>query len=725
MMLSTTTFYRNLALAGFVLLLGSAHAQKLKEELADNYFSELDYPKAASIYEDIAVAGKASPQVYRKMALTYRKMGDMSKAEESYSKLMNDGIEEPKDLLTYADILRRNGKYEEALKWYEDYDQLIPNDRRATQYLNNPRIFEQLAGDSASEMRTLGINSKEADLGLTIMDDLLVFSSARGEGAGGTTPYKWDRQPFLNLYTAIIEGQNVKEPLVMRKEINGRYHDGTVSFDSIAQRLYYTRNNVHYGVATRSEDKELKLGIYFTDITMGQYGKEWTPLVSFDHNNPEYNYGHPCVSPDGRALYFASDMKGGYGGVDLYKCDNLGSAWGVPQNLGPGINTAGNEMYPFFSIDSVLYFASDGHAGLGGYDLFLAPTSEGRFGNAYNLNAPVNSRFNDHGLILTDTENGYFVSDRPGGVGDDDIYGVKLARPMIYIRGVVIDKITRMPIKGATILLKDGAGNKVERYELETGPKGTFTLHAEFHNSYTLVGVKNGYFQKEIKLETATSNLDSVVVELLKYDYGAEGIVSDGDTELPLDGATVMLMDFNDSLNMSFTTDKTGKYTFPLEPESDYRIKVEKEGYFKQSTRISTKNKSSGIMYADFNLFKLEMDKVVRLDNIYYEYAKWNITKEAEVELDKLVQTMWDNPTVKLELSAHTDCRGSDTYNMTLSKKRAKSVVDYMVSKGIPSERLISKGYGETDPVEDCECKKCTEEQHQINRRTQFKVLDF
>jgi outer membrane protein OmpA-like peptidoglycan-associated protein len=725
MKITITSFTRIASLFILLFSLSNVRGQGLKEQLADGYFDELNYPKAVSIYEDIAVAGKASPAVYRKMALTYRKLGNMEKAEDSYARLMNDGIESPPDLLTYADILRRNGKYEEALKWYADYNELVPGDRRATQYINNPGLFIDLLSDSASTIRTLNINSSEADLGLAYMDDLLVFSSARGDGPGGGTPYQWDKQPFLNLYTAILEGQTVKEPLVMRKEINSRYHDGTVSFDSIAQRMYFTRNNFHYGVITRSEDKELKLGIYFTDIQMGQYGKEWTPLIPFDHNNPEYNYGHPCVSPDGRMLFFVSDMKGGYGGTDIYKCDNLGSAWGVPQNLGPGINTSGNEMYPYFSADSILYFASDGHPGLGGLDLFLAPSAERKFGNAFNLGAPVNTRYNDHGVLLLDTKNGFMVSDRPGGAGDDDIYGVTLARPMIHIRGMVVDKVTRMPIDGATILLKDGEGNKVERVELETGPEGRFTLRAEFHNSYKLIGVKNGYFQKEIELQTATSDLDSVLVELLKYDYGAEGIVSQGETGLPLDGATVMLMDANDSLVMSITTDETGKYVFPLEPESDYRVRVEKEGYFRQSARISTKGKSSGVMYADFSLFELEMDKVVRLDNIYYEYAKWNITKEAEVELDKLVQTMWDNPTVKLELSAHTDCRGGDAYNMTLSKKRAKSVVDYMVSKGIPSDRLISKGYGETDPVESCECKQCTEEQHQINRRTQFKVLDF
>jgi len=713
------------SIACCLLFAFQADAQKFKEQLAERYAQELDFPKAALIYEDIAEAGKASPEVYRKMAGTYRRMGDMTKSEESYSRLINQGNAAPKDLLVYADILRGNGKYLEAIKWYTDYNDLVPNDLRATYYISNPNVFVELAGDSASEIRNLSINSTEADLGLTIMDELLVFSSSRGEGVGGKRKYQWDEQPFLNLYTALIEGTEVKEPLVMRKEVNSRYHDGTVSFDSVAQRLYFTRNNVHYGVVSKAEDGELKLGIYFTDIKEGPFGKEWSPLIPFDHNNPEFNYGHPCVSPDGRMLFFVSDMQGGYGGTDIYKCDNLGGTWGVPQNLGPAINTVGNEMYPFYGKDSILYFASNGHPGLGGLDMFLAPSSDGQFGASYNLNYPVNTRFNDHGLILTDERNGFLVSDRPGGKGSDDVYGVKLAKPMIHIRGMVIDKLTRLPVRDATLLLKDSKGNPIERYKLETNEDGSFDMHAEFQNGYILTGAKNGYFQKKIQLKTAEDNLDSVVVDLKKFDYGAEGIITQGETELPLDGATVLLFDENDSLIMQALTGPDGKYTFPLEANTDYRVRVEKDGFFKQSTRMSTKGKNAGVLYSDFKLFELEMNKVVRLDNIYYDVAKWAIRPDAGKELDKLVQTLWDNPSVRLELSAHTDCRGSDSYNLNLSQKRAKSAVQYMISKGVPKDRIVSKGYGETDPVANCACTSCTDDQHQYNRRTQFKVLDF
>jgi outer membrane protein OmpA-like peptidoglycan-associated protein len=210
---------------------------------------------------------------------------------------------------------------------------------------------------------------------------------------------------------------------------------------------------------------------------------------------------------------------------------------------------------------------------------------------------------------------------------------------------------------------------------------------------------------------------------MTKYDYAAEGVVYNGETMEPLAGAVVELTDGTDQVLETITTDASGKYAFPLKPESDYRLKVDKDGFFKQSARISTKGKPSSVIRTDFKLFPLVVDQVVRLDNIFYDYAKWNIRPDAAVELDKLVATLVDNPTVKIELSSHTDCRGKDAYNMSLSEKRAKSAVDYIISKGIPKENITSKGYGESQPSEDCECSKCTEEQHQSNRRTEFKVL--
>ncbi len=710
-----------------LLLPASASAQKMKTRMADKYAEVFDYPTMTTIYEDLVLKGKADAAMQRRLAWGYMQMGDYAQAEMTYARMALTPPMAAEDMWNYAEVLRAQGKYNDALAWYAKYREANPDDARVLAYLDRGDVFARMKRDSARfTLRSLPINSAQADLAPTVMDDLLVFASARGEGEGGKSSYKWDDQPFLNLHTALLKGQNAEDPLVMRKDVNSRYHDGTATYDSTAKRLYFTRDNWHYGVLAKSETGELKLGIYYSDIVMGEFGqKEWGALIPFDHNDPEHNYGHPCVSPDGKRLYFVSDAPGGQGGTDIWYSDNLGNAWGVPVNMGTKVNTGGDEMYPFITRDSTFYFTSNGHAGLGGQDIFWCKLTREGPGNVFNMGYAMNTRYNDHGLIvLRDDTTGFFASDRPGGQGSDDLYGATIRPPMMYLAGIVIDAATKEPIEGATILLKDENNQHVKRFQLESEPGGKFRIEAEYHEKYLLVANKNGYFQKEMLVSTSTDPLENIVVEMNKYDYGAEGVVYHGETEQPLPGAVVRLYDGADKLLEEKVVGADGKYAFTLMPESDYRLRVEKEGFFKQSARISTKGKAAAVIHTDFRLFPLEVGQVVRLENIYYDYNKWNIRSDAAVELDKLVQTLLDNPSVKIELSAHTDCRGSDSYNQGLSAKRAKSAVDYIIKAGIPKTRITSKGYGESLPSVNCDCTKCSEDEHQRNRRTEFKVLE-
>jgi outer membrane protein OmpA-like peptidoglycan-associated protein/tetratricopeptide (TPR) repeat protein len=704
-----------------------AQGQKLKERMADRHAELFDYPKVAAIYENLDAKGKADANDLRRLAVTYRKMGEPKLAEGAYNRLMALGPAKPGDMLAYADLLRANGNYPAALEWYGNYAVVVPDDARVNAYLKSPGIFDRLMSDSSSAtIRTVPINSPFADLGMGVLDELLLFSSARGEGPGGRRTYAWDDEPFLNLYSALLKGETAEEPMVMRKDVNSRYHDGMVSYDSLAKRMYFTRNQLHYGVRSLSQRGNLNLGIYFTDVVEGEFGQpEWGALIPFDHNDPENNVGHPSISPDGRTLFFVSDRAGGFGGTDIWYCENLGNNWGAPINMGPKVNTAGDEMFPYLWTDSTFYFSSNGHPGLGGMDLFRTRLTRDGPGNVFNLGYPMNTRHNDHGLILINDSTGFFASDRPGGMGSDDIYGCTMRPQMIFLAGRVIDKNTREPIEGATILLKDGKGQHIKRYQLETEPGGRFKIDAEFHEKYVLVANKSGYFQQELAIETQTDPLEDILVELVKYDYAAEGLVLHGETEEKLSAAKVTLTDGQDNVLAELITDESGYYQFPLKPESDYRIKVDKQDFFKQSVRITTKGKPSAVIYTDFRLFPLKVDQVVRLDNIFYDFNKWDIRPDAAEELDKLVATLMENPTVKIELSSHTDCRGKDAYNMTLSERRAKSAVDYLISKGIAKDRVKSKGYGKSKPSEDCKCEDCTEEQHQRNRRTEFKVLSM
>jgi outer membrane protein OmpA-like peptidoglycan-associated protein/tetratricopeptide (TPR) repeat protein len=720
---------RSLGLFGtIVLLLGApltSTAQKMKERMAEQAAEVFDYPKAAAIYEDLLADGKATPDDLRRMAFAYKRMGQPLKAEAAYKQMANMGPLTGTDMLDYADVLRTNGRYSEAIEWYKKYAAQNPDDVRAKTYVEREDFFGRLKNDSThNTVRTVPINSPQADLGVAIKDDLLLFSSARGEGVGGKNQYQWDDQPYLNLYSALLKGQTASEPLVMTKDLNSRYHDGTATYDANKHRLYFTRDNVWYGKLNKAKDGQLKLAIFYSEIATGEWNQqEWGNLVPFEHNDPEFNTGHPFITGDGKRLYFVSDRPGGSGGTDIWFCDNLGDQWGVPQNMGTRVNTPGNEMYPFVSTDSVLFFSSTGHPGLGGYDLFRCRLSAAGPGQVMNLGYPVNTRSDDRNLILlADDSTGFFVSDRPGGQGSDDIYGCTVRPPVTIIAGKVIDRSSKQPIDGAMLDVKNSLGRFIDDAKIKYLDGGRFEMEVPFDKAYDLSANKNGYKQGLLQL-TQADDLTDVTIELDKYEYGAEGTVMHGETLAPLEGSKVQLFDGNDQLIEEMVTKADGKYMFSLKPESDYRLRVEKDGFFKQSARISTKGRTSTVIVTDFKLFPLEVNQVVRLDNIYYDLAKWNIRPDAAVELDKLVQTLNDNPTVKIELSSHTDCRGKDAYNMDLSAKRAKSAVDYLIKQGIAKDRLTSKGYGETKPVETCECTKCNEDQHQRNRRTEFKVL--
>lgn len=705
-----------------------ASAQKLKERMADRSAEVFDYPRMANIYEDMAVKGKASDGDLRRLAMAYRKLNRPLEAERTYARLMQSGKANADDMFNYAEQLRTNGRYDAAIEWYGNYLTQRPDDARAKYYVEHPDFFKRLMRDSLSaSIRTVPINSSEADLGLTIIEDLLIFASARGEGTGGRRTYLWDEQPFLNLYSALLKGETAEEPMVMRKDVNSRYHDGTATYDSIANRLYFTRNHVHYGVLQKSSRGELNLGIYYSDVVVGEFGqKEWGALIPFEHNDSDHNLGHPSIAPDGMRLYFVSDRPGGFGGTDIWFCERLGNQWGAPQNMGPKVNTAGNEMYPWQGRDGSFYFASNGHPGLGGYDIFRSRITPSGPGNVFNMGYPLNTRFNDHGIILlADDSTGFFVSDRPGGAGSDDIYGCTVRPQSIYIAGRVVDKLTREPLENVTILLKDDKGEHVKRYQLQTEPGGRFKIDAEYHEKYVLVASRNGYFQAEMPIATDTDPLEDILVELVKYDYAAEGTVRNGENDEPLGEAIVYLLDASENELERFVTGPDGRYQFALEPEKDYKLKAEREGFFKQSMRISTKGKPSAVIYTDFRLFPLVLDQAVRLENIFYDYNKADIRPDAALELDKLIDALLENPTVRIELSSHTDCRGRDAYNQSLSERRAKSAVDYIISKGISRDRVVSKGYGKSKPSEPCKCEECTDDQHQRNRRTEFKVLSM
>ncbi|MFH1937866.1 MAG: OmpA family protein, partial [Bacteroidota bacterium] len=383
-----------------------------------------------------------------------------------------------------------------------------------------------------------------------------------------------------------------------------------------------------------------------------QKESKWANPVAFFLNNDTFSVGHPALSKDGNVLIFVSDMEGGYGGTDLYMCRRENSTWSQPVNMGPVINTFGNEMFPFQAENGDLYFASDGHPGFGGLDILITrQLADSTWLQPCNLFQPINSSYDDFSLCIAgNNKHGLFSSNRPGGLGSDDLYVFR--RPEEMVPG-------------------------------------------------------------SMKLEVMTC---------------LSGYVKDKTTLKPIHNATVFFLDQETNQSLVLKTDSNGYYRTQVTPGKSHAVKAMQTGYIADCFLFATDTISQMANLTaprDLLLDRLSHDRTFVLENIYYDLDKWYIRPDAQPSLDKLVLLMKENP-VNIELGSHTDSRATETYNNELSQKRAESVVRYMVLQGINPLRITARGYGETQPVNECrDGVFCTEEQHQLNRRTEFKVISW
>jgi outer membrane protein OmpA-like peptidoglycan-associated protein len=461
------------------------------------------------------------------------------------------------------------------------------------------------------------------------------------------------------------------EPL--RKGINSRYHEGPLAFYSSYDSVVFTRNNFLNGRFQTSKDKTNKLKIYFAN-TRTDASDEWTNITEFPYNSNEYSTGHPALSTDGRSLYFASDMPGGYGGTDLYVSVFQNGRWSRPRNLGPEINTAGNEMFPFLDENNDLYFASNGHPGLGGLDIFIARSKGKDFTTPRNMGAPINSNQDDFGLIYSnDTDEGFFTSNREGGRGDDDIYRFTMKRCKFII--VAVNARTNEIITGAKVQATDTQTGENTRVPALNDT--LFSFKPGFGTAYELIAMKEGFSEGQSLLS------DSLLAQCLLYGEDVSDTI-----RIPLEPADRLV---------SQTTPAGG-------------------GGVPESTGTRPRYRYKG----DPNV------KVIEVKTIYYDFDKFNIRPDAARELDKVVAIMNEYPSLKIELSSHTDTRADNLYNIRLAQRRSRSAYHYLVTRGIDPARLVVNSFGENKLVTDCpDYADCSEEEHQLNRRTEIIILSY
>ena len=729
---------RFISLLVALLLTCGAEAQKSYIRMGDMYFKQFDFKTALQYYARAVKKDSSNTHVKQNIADSYRHLNDWVNAEPWYAKLAADPTANPLDKMYYAEALRANQKYVEAKAAYNDYIVAVPSDSSARERLAGVDIVAELAKDRAIyTIEDLPINTSHSDFGPSFYTNGQIFFCSNREPLGRIKVQDdWTDASFLQLYIGKPDanGNITTSELMPKKVPNGKYHEGPATYNDKLQELYITRSNYKKSRAFTSSDKTVKLKLY-REVYLpndNRWGDELIEAVPF--NDREYSVGHATLTPDGQTLYFASDKPGGYGGVDLYKSirDQSGN-WAAPVNLGPAINTSGNEMFPFIANDGTLYFASDGHIGLGGLDVYSSSPTKSGWSEPENLGFPINTNSDDFGYIIDkDNKNGYFVSNRPGGQGDDDIY--KFVKKGIMMCALVYDAKTNEPIEGAKVVLyevKDERGNKL------TNKEGNACFAGTPKKVYKFVATKAGYLPNEVTVETTDKPVNVKIPLVKEGGINLEVLVIDKKTREPLDMANVKLVNIATNKEEKQQTNPAGKAYYSLDPNSTYRIEGSKDlpdpemKYLTVSTTTTTVGKTApATIYVTLELERVKKGVAIKVENIYYDLDKWFIRPDAAKELDKLVKILQDNPTMEIELSSHTDCRATIKYNATLSAKRAEAAVQYIASRGVNVSRMIAAGYGESRLVNKCACEgtfvvPCTEDQHQENRRTEFKILKF
>lgn len=630
-------------------------AQKQKTERAYAAYEAGSYYDAIDHFKDV-YSKTRDRQLKAEMVFMvsecYRLINDPKNAELWYKRAVRSPFPKPEEQYWLADSYKKLGRYPEAIEEFRAYRQLVPGDPRTEQQIRACELaMEWQASPEAYNVEELkDVNSRDSDFSPAYARDdhgLLWFTSSRDD-ARGNREHGATGQSFTDIFETRLDKKGKWSTPVPVDFLNTEFEDGTPSFSSDYTEVFFTRCE-----AGKRESKGCVI------MYSSREGVNWSDPEKIELLDDTLVAAHPALSPDGQTLYFVSDMPGGRGGKDLYRTTRTspGSPWSRPENLGTDVNTRGNELFPFVHEDGTLYFASDGHIGMGGLDIFRAVPQGGDAWLVQNMMAPVNSPADDFGITFErGSEKGIFSSSRKGRTADD-LYTFEMPPLLFSITGLVRDEKTGQPVEGATVQL----------------------------------------------------------------------IASDG-------------------ANMQTETGAAGDFRFTLRPEVDYIFLASRKGYLNGKEKETTRgqDKSRDFM-ATIQLTPI--DRPIELPNIFYDFGKWDLRPESMVSLDRLVETLNDNPNVTIELMSHTDSRDTEEFNLDLSQKRAQSVVDYLIAKGIAADRLTARGYGETNPkVVDQEIIKnapflrsgatlneqyinslASEEQkeiaHQINRRTEFRVL--
>lgn len=619
------------------------------------------------------------------------------------------------------------------------------------------------------------INTPQLEFSPAFYQNGIVFVSSRFKN--GAVDEKIGETFFELFYAQLDKNGNPLAPESFSVTINSQLHEGPVTFDRGGTLMYFTRNNSNQGVSKADSKDVSRIKIY--EATKGKF--DWENVKELPFNNDEYSCFHPSLSPDGRRLYFSSDMPGGYGGYDLYFAERRGNSWSTPINLGPEINSPGNEAFPFIHESGYLFFSSNGRKdGIGGLDVYMINIGSSSWGEVSNLGRPFNSPNDDLGFILDEEgDYGFFASDRAGGYGKDDIYrfelpdGIKGINSKMKLSSKIIayDAETNERIEGAGVRIFERTANGFiegdDTYDVQLMPRtsssqelvmklvqkqpsdigepsiftnanGEVDAQLKAEKNYVIVTSKSGFSNGEITYSTMGETGTQTIRIAMRPQVCAtlEGSVFEASRSTAgVPFAVVRIVNECDNQEQVIRTNADGDFEYCVPLGCKYMLYVEKEGYGRGVKSVTTENMrlvSERPIQVEVGLnpivdaFRnkpLEEGTIIVLEQIYYDFNKSAIRTGDARELDALAKLMLDYPTMEIEMVAHTDSRGSEEYNLELSLRRAESAKKYLVSRGVSENRIQALGRGESQLRNSCkDGVNCSEEEHQYNRRTEVKV---
>lgn len=717
-----------------------AQAALLKQ--GDRYFNDLSYAQAAEAYEHAFRKNASSIPHARRLAECYWNLRDTKKALTWYALVATSSQAIPEDLYRYSELLRIDRQYSNSDVWLRRYGKLMPNDSRVELKEDATEKLGALLSEPgiAHKVTPVSFNSDKADMAPFIHKNTIYFSSSRTDQFTSRHTDSWNDQPFLNLYIGkISDDGTVSDVKPMGDGINSQYHESNVVISDDGSELYFTRNNYKEGRKVLGEDGVNNLQIFVRRLLPEGWSKE----TAFPYNSPSYSVGHPAITKDGQRLFFTSDMPGGVGGKDLYVCQrDAHGSWGEPENLGKPINTEGDEMFSYV-FGNTLYFASDGHLGLGGLDLFSATLRGNGFGTVENLNMPINGNGDDFGFCLDQRgEIGFITSDRDGHLGSEDIYTFQMNSKAEDDRkwaGRILDVSDAQPIPYLTVRLLDAERNEIGR--TITTALGNYEFPSPEGTPYVNVSIDGGPEAELSPNDIALSphgdtELPDIYMNSV-MDLHMNVIVFDGSSKNWLDGVSVTVKSAKDGTILFIGTTNEEGITRGEMPdrryasEQDLDIVLAKSGYFSKTIRVDFRllsfneqplTSARGVSMTPLSL-GVDIAKAMNLEPITFDYHESLILPSTAAELDQVTRMMLANPSIRIDLRTHTDSQDGIEYNDELSRKQASNCRNYLIKQGVDGDRIAAYGMGQRDPVNQCgDGVACTDEQHRMNRRTEFIV---